>query len=534
MKTVFSAPRKLAGLIKFATLGAICTLPVLVSPVHAASLHFEEITEDVGPGFGDGLNRYSWSSASKDEYLYIGTFNLNFDVVQLPGYIEQISNSDQPELAALDAFRRLWSGSPVTPSTGGEIWRTKDGSTWEQVFKADPEDVGFRKMIVYDGAIYAGTANGPNGPAPGDGAYSALPPFNPTNTVDYTGSGTALYSSSTGESGTWQEVPGGPSSNPLNASNRAMAVIDGKLWIGTENPISGPELWSYSTADGWTLEYQLPSGVLAIGEIEEYNGEIYFGTWASGDGFELYQYDPDTQVATDVTPNVDADVIEGNQGVMQLYSFNGNFFLGTVNYGEGFTLLKTADPSDPNSTWDVVTTDGFGSEFAGGTPDNAYAWSTQIVNDVLYLGTFNTGAEAGVLGPDIPLDGRGQLWHSTDGHTWEILEDNGFDVPFSYGFRTMTTWNDQLVVGSASNLFFPDLLSSPYPEYLEALAPDELEELIAYLKREGVLDLKPEDYIGTRVYVGKSKAVPEPTSAAVSLATLAALGLLRKRQTAES
>ncbi len=208
---------------------------------------FEDITADIGRGFGSGMNKYSWASTtfSVDDNIYIGTFNVNFDIFSLPEYIQQIGAADGPQaaLAPLDAFRRLWSGSPVTKSTGGEIWRyNTTAHTWGSapVLKTDSEDVGFRKMIEYDGYIYAGTANGPNGPAPGDAKYSIQPP---TPTVSYAGSGTALYRSSDGV--TWTEVPGGPSLNPLNSSNRAMEVIDGKLYVGTEN-ILGPELWSFN------------------------------------------------------------------------------------------------------------------------------------------------------------------------------------------------------------------------------------------------------------------------------------------------
>jgi hypothetical protein len=489
---------------------------------------FEEITGT--RGFGSGLNKYSWSSTtfSVDNNVYVGTFNVNTNLHNIPSYLQSIASSPNPDLAALDAFRRLWSGSPVTSSTGGEIWRF-DGDGWEMSFKTDSaEDVGFRDMVEFNGKIYAGTANGPNGPAPGV-PYSLA-------TVDYTDSGTALYASSNGDYGSWAEVAGGPSMNPLNSSNRAMTVIGDKLYLGTEN-IMGPELWSFDGAN-WAMEGKTDG--LAIGEIAEFGGETFIGTWGSGAGFELLKH-VSPGVFVDATPQfADPNIVGGNSGVMQLFEFQGQFYLGTVNYSEGFTLLRTADPTDAG-TWEVITTDGFASQFAGmgGTTDNAYSWSTQVIDGVLYLGTFNTGATGGVFddkfGLDIPLDGRGQIWYSTDGINWKILEDNGFDSPFTYGFRTMTTWNDQLVVGTASNMFLPDFLSTPY-------SAEEFAELISLLTANGLTDLVDAlseyyhfaadslPYIGTQVYMSTPAGSPIPEPGTLLLLGSGLIGILWYRR----
>jgi hypothetical protein len=478
---------------------------------------FEEITTE--RGFGSGLNKYSWSSTTFNDDIYIGTFNVNLDIEALPEYISQLGNAPNPDLAQLDAFRRIWSGSPITPSDGAEIWRY-DGTDWKQVYKASPEDVGFREMTEYNGYIYAGSANGPNGPEPGKLTYSS-PPLAPGPegyTVDYLTpevAGTALIRSADGV--TWEEVNGGPGDNVFNSSNRTMVEIDGELWLGTEN-ILGPEVWSWDGTN-WTRRDTQPIGGLAVGEIAEYNKQVYLGGWG---GALLQKIDKSTGALTNLTPNLTG--INDNEGVMQLFEYKGFFYLGTVNYEDGFTLLRTSNPDDPDS-WQEITRDGFESEgFPGGTHYNAYSWSTQIIDGVLYMGTFNTNTENSwidqIVGSDIPLDGRGQLWYSEDGLNWKILEDNGFDSKFTYGFRTMTTYNGNLVIGTASNLFFPDFFSMPYADYtfdMFSMILDEmglemsLEEAGALYAKFGEFGLEYNDflpYIGTQVFM--SKPVSEP------------------------
>lgn len=509
---------------------------------------FEEITTE--RGFGSGLNKYSWSSTtfSVDNNIYIGTFNVNFDYVAAPEYLSQLENAPIPGLAQLDAFRRIWSGSPITPSEGGEIWRY-DGMNWERVYEAPTQDVGFREMIEYkhlNGTtsgtryIYTGTANGPDGPFPGDLNYQVLPVNSPDRTVDYAGSGTALMRSADGV--TWEEVPGGPgTSNPLgqnyNSSNRTMVVIDGELWMATENIITGPEVWSYD-GDVWTRR-DTPGSLsgLAVGEITEYNNKVYLGAW----GGSLLQELKSDGTLVNLTPNLTG--INENEGVMQLFEYKGQFYLGTVNYENGFTLLRTSTPDNQNS-WQEITRDGFESEgFPGGTHYNAYAWSTQIIDGVLYLGTFNTNTENSwidqIVGSDIPMDGRGQLWYTEDGLNWQILEDNGFDSMFTYGFRTMTTYNGNLVIGTASNLFFPDFFSMPYTDYsfdlfsmfldemgLE-MSPEEAEALYAKFGEIGLEYCECLPYIGTQVFM--SKPIPEPSTWLLLLCGLAGMIGIKKK-----
>jgi len=508
-----------------------------LSGVQATVMTVEDLTADTGRGFGDSLNRYSWSSETFNGDLYIGTFNVGFNVTAIPNYANQIINAPNPSLAAVDAFRRLWSGSPLTPSTGGEIWRY-DGTDWNQVLKTGPEDVGFRSMVKHGEYLYAASANGPNGPAPADPNYSFpgtvtydLPP--PTDTA-----GTQIFRSMDGES--WEEVTGGPSANPLNASSRSMTEINGQLVLDTENPIGGSELWTCTICDGtdWVNPVTMP-GTLAIGKVAEFDDKTIFGTW--GTGAQLFKLEGGGSV--EITPSfTNPDVLDSDSGVMELIEFNGRFYLTTVDYSDGFTMLSTDDPfNTATDSWTVHTIDGFKTEYPAlaGSENNAYGWTAIVKDGVMYLGTFNSNKDGSdidqALGFDLPLDGRGQIWSTKDGVNFVLVEGNGFDSFATYGFRTSTIWNDQLVFGSASNFFLPDFHNFPYEEF-DLGNEDLMAELLKYIESpeftnefgigfEGFNELH--SYVGTQVFA--LSVVPEPEMLALLGIGLLSLGFARRR-----
>lgn len=383
-----------------------------------------------GRGFGSTWNRYAWSMAEFRGHLYVGTWNVQMDYPKIAEDLE--SGVLDPE----DLDENPLSYIRYTTSTGAEIWRSKNRARtkWERVFKADAANAGFRKMVVFDDKLYAGTENA-QGP-------------------------TSLFYSSDGK--LWKEQTGGPTENPENGSNRAMAVIGGRLYLGTENNVSGGELWSLGTGGDWQLEAKLPDDT-SVSEIAEFEGKIYLGTWDFTDHYSLFRLD-DTNVVVNVTPQVPA--LQGlfNIGVMALMPFNGQLYLGTVNYLNGFTLVRTPTPDVPAS-WQVITKNGFQSEVPGvTTADNAYSWSMVEMNGTLFLGTFNHGITGGIYAPlPIPMDGRAQLFSSTNGADWNLLVPDGFGSPFTYGFRTLVAGSDgRLYIGTASHFMLPDMRSSLY------------------------------------------------------------------------
>jgi hypothetical protein len=139
-------------------------------------------------GFGDPNNVWAYPSAIFDGYMYAGTEN----------YV-----------------------------TGGEVWRTSDGTTWTQVNAdgfGDPNNVWAHGLIVSDGNIYAATRN---------------------DTV-----GAQLWRTSDGT--TWTQVNADGFGDPNNVGIHPIWAFDGRLYAGTDNYVTGTEVWSSTDGTTWT------------------------------------------------------------------------------------------------------------------------------------------------------------------------------------------------------------------------------------------------------------------------------------------
>jgi hypothetical protein len=142
---------------------------------------------------------------------------------------------------------------------------------------------------------------------------------------------------------------------------------------------------------------------------------------------------------------------------MQLFQADGYLYLGTIDFGQGATLMRSNNPDDPTS-WQLITDDGFKTElgtqavtpsrvgFIPGVSGNFYIWSAAAVpngsgGDTIYVGTFNG------------VDGKGQVLVSTDGLHFSIYNGNGFGDANMYGIRSMDVVDGNLYIGGASNGF---------------------------------------------------------------------------------
>ena len=182
-------------------------------------------------GFGDAGNFVVGSFAVLTNYLYAGTFN---------------------------------------ESTGGEIWRTNDGTTWQQVnldgFGA-PDTWAISSLAAFDNYLYASVRNTLqvwrcqrcNGtdwqPVVQDGF--GTPDTNKASALEVVGD--ALYlvvgNYSTGME-VWRTQDGfewsqigfagfGDSNNRAPYWDNSVLAFDDRLWIGAWNSANGGELWKY-------------------------------------------------------------------------------------------------------------------------------------------------------------------------------------------------------------------------------------------------------------------------------------------------
>jgi len=225
--------------------------------------------------------------------------------------------------------------------------------------------------------------------------------------------------------------------------------------------------------------------------LENGSNSIVFGTWNTS-GYNLYAQTGLYGDIQDITPQsvwIDAndnqiqeteEVVsradwEGDSspfndlGVMKLFEANGYLYLGTVDYFEGTTLMRTNDPFNADS-WQLLTMDGFKTELNGPPivpvlSGNFYIWSAAVLEepvetlsppeevtsfdvgpstqDVIYVGTFGG------------LNGSGAVLRSEDGVNFSYVTSDAFGEDNIYGMRTMDVIGDQLYIGGSSNVFYP-------------------------------------------------------------------------------
>ncbi|MDJ0722268.1 MAG: PEP-CTERM sorting domain-containing protein [Desulfobacterales bacterium] len=435
-------------------------------------------------GFGDTMNRYTWSMGEFNDQIYAGTWSVELDYVSL---VTDIINGDLDLAGYFSGGGDILGGIGYIKSTGGEIYRHEGDQDWTQVGPVSADNTGYREMIEYNGRLYAGTANSTNG--------------------------TMLFrSDASGD--VWESVAGGPTGIPANNSNRTMIVHDGHLYVGTENLKDGGELWRYgdegASNPGWQKIATFTEDT-SVAELTVFEDNMYVGTWDFTDSFSFYKVNGIDDFDNLTPTAAQYPQLSGlsNLGVMKLAEFKGMVYLGTVNYEGGFTLMRSANPMDVGS-WEIISIDGLGDM------SNAYTWTLEVFQGKLVLGTFNSGLYGGMYGP-LPLDGRAELWCSTDGENWDLLMDDGFGSKYTYGIRSMVATEDTLYMGTASNFF----LANPFEliEHLKALMGDVdlTEEQMAILSQfSGHFDelgaYFEGDWIGTEIYAYRGQSVPEPST----------------------
>ncbi len=290
---------------------------------------------------------------------------------------------------------RLYVGMEADNTYGARLWRTRAGVTapagqadWEEVI-ADGAGKPFGvanvmqndhvdSLAAFNGYLYVGTANGG------------------TSTF-----GTQVWRSPSGDPGSWKRVNRDGFGDLQNTNFKDMQVFNGWLCGGTQNWITGAQVWC--TADGVSWAQKNHGGfgggadnpaTVEVWSGHVFGGALYFGTQRSSNVAALYRTTDLagtpvwTQVYTGTANSYRADI---------LGDLNGYLYIG-VSSGNGIVILRSA--TGDAGTWTQVNVAGMDANptNAGSVVDGGV-----VHNGALYVGVTNLtgGAEvwrtAGVL-----------------------------------------------------------------------------------------------------------------------------------------
>lgn len=453
----------------------------------------------VGRGFGDAWNKYAWSMKDFGGGMVVGTKNAFFNFQSIaaasndPASPLHACNNALTQVPSIyrglacaelydSGLNGVASGSAQTRFA--EIWRfdyakkswTKsrdeaDSATYGQ---------GFRIMQTHGSKLYAGSDLGSFVMGVRLGSWDV--------NGSWTFPGSRLLVSSDGVNFTQLAncAPGAAQPNPCNGgtnpvlnqpftpfniSFRALASFNNKLYVGTFN-FNGGELWAYDTTvtsgSPWTpvAKFQTSAnaacstalwlnkctGVYSAGVTELLNwtgtgpSRLVIGVAAPAIDHYLWTYDGTTVSEFANIPTTATGLNSSTLGVLKLFATSaGQLYVGLLDLSMGFTLISCKPADCTAGNWTTHTGNGFGN------PDNAYAWSMVQSNGRLFVGTFNKNFF------QVLPRGSSELWATDDGINWQQQAlPLGWGL-WNYGIRNMETGNNQLFLGSASNIVAPDL-----------------------------------------------------------------------------
>ena len=254
------------------------------------------------------------------------------------------------------------------------------GPSWQQLGTngfGDNQTIGVISLEVFQGRLYAGTANWSGG-----SVWRQAP------------------------DGQWQQV----SEPGFGGGSAATAVIDlavfqGQLYAGIGWGDGLGQVWRSGNGISWqpvTTDGFGDSGNTAITNFAVFKGQLYAGTGTADGSTQIWRSKSGNQNSwTQVAP--DGPSLSGNVTGFAVYKGVLYAALEPASGAEPAQVWRSINGSD----WTIVTADGFGD------PNNISTGGFAQFDGYLYLGTRNE-----VTG--------GQLWRTRDGLNWEMVMGDGF------------------------------------------------------------------------------------------------------------
>jgi hypothetical protein len=372
-----------------------------------------------------------------------------------------------PSALSMAVFNnQLYAGASNWDGNGASIWRTSNGTNWSRVVTSgfgqggtNPAVIG---MIAFKGNLYAGTgwggapgqlwrsSNGTtwtqitgNGLGTSSGPISTFAVYGNTLYAGTCGDGGAagaqIWRSATGNSGTWVSVVTGGLTTTDNACVTSLKEFNGNLYAGVENPATGAQIWRSATGNSGTWTQVNTSGFGTssdlVGGFAMYAGYLYIGTRGGTDNAQLWRSNNGTTWNA-VTTDGFGD--PHNWKVESLYAFNGALYAGLNNDLTGLEVWRF-----DGTAWNQVNADGFGD-----SNNQTTLWSneTLIFNNNLYIGVFN-GANGAEIWRTVPVTISGNVnvagvslsYNEGVVKTTTSLASGSYSLPVSYSWSGTVT-----------------------------------------------------------------------------------------------
>lgn len=253
-----------------------------------------------------------------------------------------------------------WDGGGV-----GRMWRSSDGTTWEQVVSngfGDADNLAIAAFGIFSNTLYISTHN--------------------------TNDGLEIWRSTTGNSGDWTPVVTDGNGDKDAYIATGLTEFNGYLYAAIENETDGAEIWR--TSDGVTWTRVITGGLGNVnntqtGAFAILDNYLYVGTKNDTTGSEIHR-SADGTTWTAVVREGFGD--SNNVKVELLYTFGGALYAGVANNVTGFEVWRSTD----GTSWSQVNPDGFEDS---STTSTLWSSGTTVFSNRLYIGTFNwaTGGE---------------------------------------------------------------------------------------------------------------------------------------------
>ena len=338
--------------------------------------------------------------------LSVGAQAETWELANTPGF----GTSNNRVIIPLVEFDGDLYAGTSNPSSGGELWRSSDGTTWALV----PQSAG-------------GFGNDNN-----ESVWPS-PVFNEdlyVHTADNNVTGAEIWRSSNGTD--WTTVTPSGFGSTDNYSINQLEVFNGWLYAGAENSVDGVGLWRSANGDSWEQVNSPGFGDSANNQIwlTFFNDYFYAGTGKNNfTGGQLWRSASADSTSSWTTATVDGFGNSDNTRLMAATGgiLDGYLYINTANSVDGGQLFRSSN----GTTWDESTTPGFGDVA------NYKVQAPFSVNGKLYAGTNNNNGL--------------QIWVTSDGTSWTTATPDGFGDSNNVGSWIFTAYKGRVYVGTQNN-----------------------------------------------------------------------------------